>query len=190
MTDNNNQNQNLSQNQNQNQNPLAGINIYKPSGKGTLLSDLIKEKKEPETKLQQKTQVNKTENFQKYDNNYDNSYDDSYDDINIDNTKQRIMYKKPKMRKFKKNYKENQTIVNNNKKFIESDYVLYIFEIIIILSLYVILSQPFIISFLSKYINQLNPDETGEPSMSGIIIYGIVLAVLFLIVRKIVFSKL
>jgi len=181
MTDNN-QNHNLSQN------PLAGISIYKPSGKGTLLSDLIKDK-EPEIKTKPKSHINKTENFQKYN---DNNNNDDYDDINIDslkdNTRQRNMFKRARIRKLKKNTKENQKI--NNQTIIETDYVLYIFEIIIILSLYVILSQPFIISFLSKYINQLNPGESGDPSMAGIIIYGLIFAVLFLIVRKIVFSKL
>jgi len=167
---------------------LGSINVYKPSGKGTLLSDLIKDKedtpqiKKQQSKPQTRLQERKQEQEREQERDQSENIEDSYDDI-IDRSKfRRQLIRRPKLHKIKKQEKPKpQKII---------DYVLFVFEIIIILSLYVVMSQPFVISFLSKYINQLNPNENGEASMAGIVIYGFILAVLFLIVRKIVFSRL
>ena len=168
---------------NQQHNQLANINIYKPSGKGTLLSDLIKDKEDtPQIKKQQPTRIQERIQKREKEDNIEDSYDD---EINNNEIKRQII-RRPKLHKIKKQYIEKP----KPQKIIESDYVLFVFEIIIILSLYVVMSQPFIISFLAKYVNQLNPNENGEASMAGIVIYGFILAVLFLIVRKIVFSRL
>ena len=177
-------------------NQLGSINVYKPSGKGTLLSDLIKDKEDtpqikkqqskPQTRLQERKQERQQEREQAREQEREQSenIEDSYDDI-VDNSKfRRQLIRRPKLHKIKKQYIEKP----KPQKII--DYVLFVFEIIIILSLYVIMSQPFVISFLAKYINQLNPNENGEASMAGIVIYGFILAVLFLIIRKIVFSRL
>jgi hypothetical protein len=55
---------------------------------------------------------------------------------------------------------------------------------IIILVLYVILSQSFVYTFIGKYIKQINPDESGRVSFWGILIYGIILAMLFNITKR------
>lgn len=63
-------------------------------------------------------------------------------------------------------------------------------EPIILLTLYVIMSQPFFLTIMSDYINQLNPSEDGSIGMGGILIYGFILTVSFLVIRKIVFYNL
>ena len=62
-------------------------------------------------------------------------------------------------------------------------------EFLLLLSIYVVMSQPFIVSFASTYIQQLNPTDEG-PTLSGIIIYGLILTVMFIISRQIVYSRM
>lgn len=56
---------------------------------------------------------------------------------------------------------------------------------LIILILYFILSQPIVFNSISKVVPQLIPTESGVSNL-GILIYGIILAVLFMVVRKLV----
>lgn len=71
----------------------------------------------------------------------------------------------------------------------QDDYLRLITEFLLLLTLYVIMSQPFVISYASKYITQLTPDENNTVSMTGIIIYGSLLVVLFMVTRKFIYSK-
>ena len=57
-------------------------------------------------------------------------------------------------------------------------------EPIIILILFIILSQPTVKDTLGKYINQLNPDMEGKFSFTGIVIFGIIFAALFALTKK------
>jgi hypothetical protein len=63
-------------------------------------------------------------------------------------------------------------------------------EFLLLLTLYVILSQPFVVSFASGYIYQLNPNEDGVISLTGIIIYGLILTVMFMVIRKVLFNRM
>lgn len=69
------------------------------------------------------------------------------------------------------------------------NYGMIIIEPLLLLTIYVVLSQDFMIDFASRYIEQLNPVNGGIP-LSGIIIWGIVLVILFMSLRKIVQYKL
>lgn len=81
----------------------------------------------------------------------------------------------------------NKTIVLETME-LENDYVKLFIEILILLTLYVILSQPFVLRTASGYVRQLNPNEDGVISMTGIIIYGLILTILFIVVRKLVLN--
>lgn len=72
----------------------------------------------------------------------------------------------------------------------QTDYLKVVTEFLILLTLYVILSQPFIVSFASNYITQLNPDENGVVSLTGVIIYGMILTVMFMVLRKVIFNRM
>lgn len=72
---------------------------------------------------------------------------------------------------------------------LESNYGKLLVEPLILLTLYVILSQPFVVSLFSTYITHLNPTDDGSISMSGILIYGLILTLLFVVTRHIVISK-
>jgi uncharacterized membrane protein len=73
---------------------------------------------------------------------------------------------------------------------VEVDYLKFLTEFIILLTLYVILSQPFVISVMTNVISQLNPSDEGTVSMTGIVIYGLILAILFFITRRLIFSNM
>jgi hypothetical protein len=72
----------------------------------------------------------------------------------------------------------------------QDGYGMMIIEPILLLTIYVILSQPFAINFTSHYIDQLNPGEDGAIPLSGIIIYGIILVIMFMVLRKLIEYKL
>lgn len=55
---------------------------------------------------------------------------------------------------------------------------------IILLILYLILSTQTVKDFIGKYISQINPNDNGVVSFTGILIYGLILCVLFYIVNK------
>ncbi|QKF93813.1 hypothetical protein QKU48_gp0355 [Fadolivirus algeromassiliense] len=57
-------------------------------------------------------------------------------------------------------------------------------EPLVILVLYVIMSQSIVRETLAKYISQLNPDMEGKFSLTGVLIYGVLLAALFALVKK------
>lgn len=61
-----------------------------------------------------------------------------------------------------------------------------IVEIILLLIIYIILSQNFVKRLIGEYIKQINPNEEGYVSQTGIFLYGLILAVLFVIVKKLI----
>lgn len=66
------------------------------------------------------------------------------------------------------------------------DYGMMIIEPLLLLTIYVIMSQPFSINFASNYIESLNPTDDGNIPLIGIVIYGIILVALFLVLRKLI----
>ena len=59
-------------------------------------------------------------------------------------------------------------------------------DFIIIFVLYFILSQEMIKDFFSNYFTSLNPDDEGKINVQGVIIYGLILAILFVIIQRLV----
>jgi len=55
---------------------------------------------------------------------------------------------------------------------------------ILILIIYIILSQPLIKNTIGNYIKQIQPRTNGEVSQMGIIIYGIILVLLYALTKK------
>jgi hypothetical protein len=53
-----------------------------------------------------------------------------------------------------------------------------------IVALYCILSLSVVKNNIAKYIPQIEPGDDGQPRLSGIIMYGIILAILFVIVKN------
>jgi len=57
-------------------------------------------------------------------------------------------------------------------------------EPIVILVLFIILSQPAIKDTIGKYITSINPDAECKVPFTGVFIYGVILAALFALVKK------
>jgi hypothetical protein len=58
-------------------------------------------------------------------------------------------------------------------------------EPLIIITLFLVLSQPVIRNNFGKYIEQINPDQNGNTPFVGMVIYGVFFAILFAILKKI-----
>ena len=167
------------------------MNIYKPKGKGTLITDLLKK--------------NYTE---------DNIEDDIEDENNNNDYKgiqklaKDVNISLQELEKSDNNRKHNIELDNDvnytqltenktdddNDITIETveycnDYVYTFVEILLLLTVYVVMSQPFIVLNVSKYITHLQPVDDGVIRLSGIIIYGLILSLLFIAVRYIILHK-
>ncbi len=59
-------------------------------------------------------------------------------------------------------------------------------DFLILFTLYFLLSQEMIKDFFSKYFTSLNPDDEGKVGIQGVIIYGLILTVLFIGIKKLV----
>lgn len=57
-------------------------------------------------------------------------------------------------------------------------------EPLLIVVIYIILSQPFVKESLGKHIKQINPNAEGVVSFTGVLIYGVLLAVLYALAKK------
>jgi hypothetical protein len=57
-------------------------------------------------------------------------------------------------------------------------------DFLILFILYFILSQEMIKDFFAKYFNCLNPDDEGKINIQGVIIYGLILTIFFMLVKK------
>lgn len=58
-------------------------------------------------------------------------------------------------------------------------------EPLLLLIIYVILSQNFVYNLASNYITYLNPKDDGRVPLLGVIIYGAILAIIFMFFKKI-----
>jgi len=57
-------------------------------------------------------------------------------------------------------------------------------EPIVILLLYILLSQAAVKDTIGTYIKQINPDIEGKVSFAGVLIYGVIFAALFALIKK------
>lgn len=72
--------------------------------------------------------------------------------------------------------------LNENNPF--SLFPSWVREPILVLIIFVILSQPIVRDNIGKYIKAINPGESGSVSFVGVVIYGIILATLFGIAKS------
>lgn len=82
-------------------------------------------------------------------------------------------------------YRENPKInkQKHEKKNNENIYFI-IQEIVLLVIVYVFVSQPFVISFFGQFLKMILADDTGKVSMTGIATYGLILASIFVLLRE------
>jgi len=80
--------------------------------------------------------------------------------------------------------KRKKSTKNNIEYDSMKTYYGYIKEPVIIIILYVFLSQEAVKNAISTYVPQINPsEETGSVTTIGVIIYGVILAVLYAVIK-------
>ncbi len=101
-------------------------------------------------------------------------------------------------KKHKKKHKKTKKIDDTTEEETDdsSDYItLYNFgkhlnndtkELLLIIAIYSILSLGFVKKTVGGYITYINPTETGKYSFIGILIYGFLLAILFIALKKMI----
>lgn len=214
MNPNINPNMNHNMNPGMNQNMMNPVSLYKPESDGTLISDLMVKggsqhnpNHNPNPYSRPMPTNYRRQEFDSERSNYSSrsksgvDSESSYASIrelanDVNNSLQAL----EKLEKNKKNNDsdeseeeldpDSETNIVLAEIEAEHDYLKLPIEFLLLLTLYVIMSQPFVFSLASSYIKQLVPKSDGEISMSGIIIYGLIMTIMFMVVRKVVFSRL
>lgn len=83
-----------------------------------------------------------------------------------------------KKKKSKKVVEEESGLVSRVPKLLR--------EPLIILVVYVALSQPQVRSAISKYVPQIVPGSDGKVGIAGIIVYGVIIATIFAVLKRII----
>lgn len=100
---------------------------------------------------------------------------------------------KKKSNKKVKNIKENfqEMIENQNPIPGTNGYIKWIFneyinlkDFLILFAIYFLLSQEMIKDFFARYFSSLNPDSEGKINIQGVIIYGLILTICYMIAIK------
>ena len=125
------------------------------------------------------------------DEKYNNSYidPDNIDDIK-DETKDELVKNKHYKNELKKGMEhvltENGIPASNNITSYLFDDMFNIKDFIVLFGVYFLLSQEMIKDLFAQYFTSLDPDENGKIHVKGVIIYGLILTILFMIIRKFV----
>lgn len=100
---------------------------------------------------------------------------------NINNSLDNIKPKK------KKNKKKDDTETETNEDEQKPSYKKIIFdkikEPLLLLFIYFLLSQGFVKNLFGMYFKQINPNDDGQVSFFGILIYGTILTIIFMITK-------
>ena len=109
-------------------------------------------------------------------------------DEEVEQSQQQQIYKSEN--KYVKTARQNKKhILKKQNKEIKYKYYTLIVELLILLTIYVIMSQEFFISFTSKYVKYLKPQQDGTTSFIGVLIYGIILCVLYTVLRLAILER-
>jgi hypothetical protein len=164
--------------------------------------EIINGLKENKMSLYDNSSINSYKNYnnQYYKNNNDNDNDNNcYDNENDDNNENLSKSsKKSKNSKIKNKVKEvvetiedfvtDTKLINSTKTYSESAW--WFFDeyfnkdFLVLFILYFILSQEMIKDFFAKYFTSLNPDNEGKIGVQGVIVYGLILTILYMIIKK------
>ena len=131
--------------------------------------------------------------------NYDNMIDELNEEITINKKQQieeknkRYGYSDSDLDTDEESIHKIQTASKQEKevkvKKSKSEIPDFLKDPILILIIYIILSQDFSVDFFSKYIKYIKPNETGSISFVGVTIYGIIFGLIFM-VCKLIINKL
>jgi len=129
----------------------------------------------------------------------DDSQNDNLDD-NINDEEQMFQEEQINTKKKVKDKEKLDSIIKDNiENFVEDkipiknskNFLSYIFDdcfgikdFILLFSIYFILSQDMIKDFFANYFTCLNPDDEGKVGVKGVIVYGLILTIIFMLSKK------
>lgn len=117
--------------------------------------------------------------------NYEN-YDSSENIKENKKPKKSFKYKENIKKTFENMMSENGVPGSESVSSYIFDDLFNIKDFVILFGVYFLLSQEMIKDLFSQYFTSLNPDDTGRVNVKGVIIYGLILTILFMILRKII----
>lgn len=175
--------------------PMNQINSI-PQDKNLIKSitkELINNLKENNISLHDDNTTYQTKN-QYQDNDILNNYDSSNSIDNLDNLEKEKTKKTKKSNKYKDEIKKGVENMLSESGIPASENVSsYIFddlfnlkEFIILFGVYFLLSQEMIKDLFAQYFTSLNPDDTGKVHVKGVIIYGLILTIFFMVLKKLI----
>ena len=112
--------------------------------------------------------------------------DDDIDDIMEDIDEKEIIKEQEKPKS--NNIPESTMKNNKNDKNIMNSIPLQYHEYILLLTIYIIMSNEHVRTFFGTHIKQLNPREDCTVSSFGVLIYGLILVVLFKLCKTLLFK--
>jgi hypothetical protein len=121
--------------------------------------------------------------------NLENDYSNDHDELSKDNLPKK---KSKKIYEYKDEIKKGfENMISENGVPSSATVSSYIFddlfnlkEFVILFGLYFLLSQEMVKDLFAQYFTSLNPDDSGRVHVKGVIIYGLILTVSFMIFKK------
>lgn len=138
----------------------------------------------------------KENNIDIYDNLTSRKYDDSDSESSGKKKKKKKKHKKDKDLDYDLDHEPikeelQDYVLDSNPVPASNGYLSWLFDsgfdykdFLILFILYFILSQEMIKDFFAKYFNCLNPDDEGKINIQGVIVYGLILTIFFMLVKK------
>lgn len=85
-------------------------------------------------------------------------------------------------------YVEDKNPVQSTNKYLSMifDESFDIKDFFLLLGIYFLLSQNMIKDFFGKYFTCLNPDDEGKVHVQGVIVYGLILTILYMLLKKLI----
>lgn len=197
-----NYNNNLNNNYNLNNNLNATIEDI--SLEGTNINDLTKMNYSSKKPNMINKNMLKTITNEIISNLKDSSQDEDSTEMNLDNDIEMDIEDEEKLFDNKKHKKKNkekldEIIKDNIENFVEDkipvknskNILSYLFDdcfgvkdFILLFSIYFILSQDMIKDLFSGYFTCINPDDEGKVGVKGVIVYGLILTIIFMLSKK------
>jgi hypothetical protein len=145
------------------------------------------------TKKSNKNKMVKTVDDFDYSNGYHDNFSDNINDNISDQDGSITKHKKSKkLYEYKDDLKKGfEHMMNENGVPTSSSVSSYIFddlfnlkEFIILFGVYFLLSQEMVKDLFAQYFTSLNADDSGRVHVKGVIIYGLILTILFMVLKK------
>ena len=159
--------------------------------------EIINGLKENNMSLYDNSSINSYNNPYNKNDNDNNNYSDCENDNDDDNlNKSSKKFKNSKIKnKVKKvvetieDFVTDTKSINSTKTYSESawwffDECFNYKDFLVLFILYFTLSQEMIKDFFARYFTSLNPDNEGKIGVQGVIIYGLILTILYMIIKK------